>query len=112
MPLVFKIFNKNAKKQNLSKPKPPIATTSDVNPLVLWQLLLDKQSSFLGIKRSSKNKGWKLNVNDLKAGTVQTIKFVLRFAVTMGVLYLSAIVFAYLEDPVSHEACVATSHED
>ena len=44
-------------------------------------------------------KGWNVFVADVKSTLVPTVRFVIRFTVIMSLMYLSAVMFAYLEEP-------------
>ena len=83
-----------------------------VNPLYLLKLL-QNEDAFCGIKEFDPNasrapENWTTHV---RKGFTNTFKFVFQFVAIMGILYLSAIVFAYLEDPSAHghHACKHTN---
>ena len=85
----------------------------DVSPFALFKILLDEQNPFYGIKHKGGSKGCHVDVQELRASVFSIVKFALRFLLVMGVLYLSAIVFAYLEHPgLDNDVCNTVSREE
>ena len=78
----------------------------EVSPFALFKILLDEQNPFYGVKGKGSSKGCNVNVPDLRRYLFSMLKFAVHFLLVMGVLYLSAIVFAYLEHPnINNDVC-------
>ena len=73
-------------------------TEEIVDPIILWNFLLDKNTSTLyGTKNLKRKRKCSVAVADARNAVTSTLKFVFRFVATMGLFYLCAYAFAYLE---------------
>ena len=83
-----------------------------LDPLVVWKLLLDKNSpKFGGFKDCKRDRSCTFDVKEIRNACMTTLKFIFRFVATMGVLYVSAIMFAYLEHTLPSDGCAGDNTE-